>query len=274
MKRILLSLVAMLSLGMATSCKEIVFTNLRAGSSAQLETQDANQTYELTNVGSFDAIEAHQAIDVRYNPTGPKSVKITTNVKDRSLIDIHVVGETLQVGYADGINSINGSVVTIVEVSGYAVYDFEASSSASITTTQPLVSTLDYELSANSAGSIQMTAIEGKSLDFDASSSGTIRLGKAKVEQLSVDASSAGEIEVKEIAASNVSVEASSSGTVQLSGTTSHAKYEVSSGASIQAGGLKSETAKAEASSGGSITCKAASLRESTSSGGSVSNKK
>jgi len=106
---------------------------------------------------------------------------------------------------------------------------------------------------------------------LSASSAGNIySQGVIKTSSLEVGASSAGNIEI-EIEAGNVEISASSAGEIEVKGTAKSVMADASSAGEVDAYDLETESATAEASSGGSVKVNVKdALTANASSGGSV----
>ena len=260
MKRFILSLLALSLTTSLWSCKEIVIAGI---SEARLEVMPHSRVRTLNVTSEVTKIDARQDIEVRYIPTGQKSITVTSNLKDPSLLNIHVSGNTLIAAYKKGARYIGGSVHTVVEISGYTINDMKTSSSGEIKVIQPLTLQCPLNISTSSSGSISLIGGSATSVNIAAS---------FNTPSLTIAASSGADVDCEYLTAGNVNISASSGADVDCKGTARTANFTASSGADISAKELFTERAVATASSGADINCKARSLQKNTSSGGSVTN--
>lgn len=271
MKRFILSLLALSLTTSLWSCKEIVIAGINSSSEAHLEVMPHSRVRTLNVTGEVTKIDARQDIEVRYIPTGQKSITVTSNLKDPSLLNIHVSGNTLIAAYK-GARYIDNSVHTVVEISGYTINDMKTSSSGEIKVLQPLTLQCPLNISTSSSGSISLIGGSATAVNIAASSSGDVDLNNFNTPSLTIAASSGADVDCEYLTAGNVNISASSGADVDCKGTARTANFTASSGADISAKELFTERAVATASSGADIDCKARSLQKDTSSGGSVTN--
>ena len=263
MKRFILSLLALSLTISLWSCKEIVIAGINSPGEAHLEVMPHSRVRTLNVTSEVTKIDARQDIEVRYIPTGQKSITVTSNLKDPSLLNIHVSGNTLIAAYK-GARYIDNSVHTVVEISGYTINDMKTSSSGEIKVLQPLTLQCPLNISTSSSGSISLIGGSATAVNIAASSSGDV--------DLTIAASSGADVDCEYLTVGNVNISASSGADVDCKGTARTANFTASSGADISAKELFTERAVATASSGADIDCKARSLQKDTSSGGSVTN--
>ena len=95
-----------------------------------------------------------------------------------------------------------------------------------------------------------------------------------KAAKIDIDASSASSVNVSGIVATVVNGDTSSAAQLTLKGKCERADFEASSSSTIHASALTAKSGSAESSSAASISCNVTDLRSSTSSAGSVNNKK
>lgn len=272
MKRFILSLLALSLTTSLWSCKEIVIAGINSSSEARLEVMPHSRVRTLNVTSEVTKIDARQDIEVRYIPTGQKSITVTSNLKDPSLLNIHVSGNTLIAAYKKGARYIGGSVHTVVEISGYTINEMKSSSSGEIKVLQPLTLQCPLNISTSSSGSISLIGGTATAVNIAASSSGDVDLNNFNTPSLTIAASSGADVDCEYLTADNVNISASSGADVDCKGTARTANFTASSGADISADKLFTERAVATASSGADIDCKARSLQRNTSSGGSVTN--
>lgn len=213
-------------------------TNLSMGEPVAQATQTNGQyTYTVNHLPYFHAVEVSSGIELRYQPNGQPSVKVSLDKKNDRLVQVYVDEGELKVRLK---RSFSRSPRVVVTITGHALNEFEATSGASIQVLSPL-------------------SVNGK-LSFEASSGSSIRANNLKAHEIDVDASSGGQVVISGIQATMVEADASSGGNLSLNGRADHAKFEASSGGAVKAENLKVQKAEAEASSGGSVLCNAASL--------------
>lgn len=270
MKRFILSLLALAMASCLWSCKEIVIAGLNSGNSPEVIAHSTVRT--ITATGEVTKIEARQGIEVRYIPGGQKSITVTTNLKDASLLNVHVSGSTLVAAYKEGVQNIRENVHTLVEISGYTIDEMKASSSGEIKVMHSLTLSRPLHLSASSSGSISLVGGQATAVNLSASSSGDIDLENFNTPSLIISASSGADVDCKQLTAGQVEISASSGADVECKGTAKKATFTASSGADISAEDLLTESVVASASSGADIDCRTRSLQKSVSSGGSVTN--
>ena len=271
MKRFILSLLALSLTISLWSCKEIVIAGINSPGEAHLEVMPHSRVRTLNVTSEVTKIDARQDIEVRYIPTGQKSITVTSNLKDPSILNIHVSGNTLIAAYK-GARYIDNSVHTVVEISGYTINDMKTSSSGEIKVLQPLTLQCPLNISTSSSGSISLIGGSATAVNIAASSSGDVDLNNFNTPSLTIAASSGADVDCEYLTAGNVNISASSGADVDCKGTARTANFTASSGADISAKELFTERAVATASSGADIDCKARSLQKNTSSGGSVTN--
>ena len=213
-------------------------TNLAMGEPGAQATQANGQyTYTVNNLPNFDAVEVSCGIELRYQPNGQPSVKVSLDKKNGRLVEIYVDKGELKVRLK---RSYSKSPRVVVTITGHAIYQFEATSGGSIQFLAPL-------------------SVNGK-LKLEASSGSSIRANGLKAHEIDVDASSGGQVVISGIQATMVEAEASSGGNLSLNGRADQAKFDASSGGTLKAEQLKVQHAEADASSGGTIVCNAATL--------------
>lgn len=213
-------------------------TDLAMGEPGAQATQANGQyTYTVNNLPYFDGVEVSSGIELRYQPNGQPSVKVSLDKKNDRLVQVYVDEGELKVHLK---RSFSKSPRVVVTITGHALNEFESTSGASIQFLAPL-------------------SVNGK-LSFEASSGSSIRANGLKAHEIDVDASSGGQVVISGIQATMVEAEASSGGNLSLNGRADQAKFDASSGGTLKAEQLKVQHAEAEASSGGTIICNAATL--------------
>lgn len=269
MKRIILSLMIAFTLVGVGSC---MYTPKVPKFTERLEIVNEMQPIEVKKeVETLTTISVYQGIEVRVNPTGEKKITITSNLKDPTLLEIKLENNSLYAGYKYAGKRVDG-VKTIIEVSGYAVQGYYASSAAKIVVTSPLKLNEEMKVNVSSAAKVQIETCEAPSLTIEASSASEVSIAAAKATELDIEASAASDVEVNGVVAEKVNTDASSASTVKLSGKSTKGEFDASSGASIHAKKLLLKNAEADVSSAGSIECNAEHLKTDSSLSGNVKN--
>ena len=271
MKRYFLPLATAIALATTTSCMKIKIVD-GSITDQRIEIVDQNTTKVVPIDGTFSEISAAQAIEVHYTHQGKPEVKVTTNVKDRNLIRIENKDGVLSIGYANEVGSTRSDVKTTVEVSGYDVHSFQATSASNIYILSLPKHLAEVRLKSSSSGTISSPEASSDRLIIDASSAGEVNLTGWKAQSVGIWASSSGEVRINGLATKLVKADANSAGNITLEGIATQGVMQASSSGDISATQLKVEALKASASSGATINCHARELEKSTSSGGEVYN--
>ncbi len=126
-------------------------------------------------------------------------------------------------------------------------------------------------LSASSSGSLDASAFEAVALQVTASSSGEAEVSVTGTGAVNIGASSSGDVKLASAGAATFTVDASSGGEVGLSGMCAQMTASASSGADVDAGGLSCKSVRLTASSGADIDAFASdSATANASSGGDI----
>lgn len=254
----------MLSSSMVTSC------------SAKTIKGSDNIIKREVSISDFDEVSVSTGIRVVYT-TGAKA-KATIQAPDNIMEYVRVSndGNELNIGLKrhNGSINFNGNFAVTVYISSRALHEVETSSGSSFTANGLSVNG-DLDLSSSSGSSIRLENVSvTNDLDLDSSSGSTITIEGAKAAKIDIDASSASSVNVSGIVATVVNGDTSSAAQLTLKGKCERADFEASSSSTIHASALTAKSGSAESSSAASISCNVTDLRSSTSSAGSVNNKK
>lgn len=208
-------------------------------------------------VRSVDEIETSNALAVEYKQSPTTSVTLHAPKDVADYITIYEDDGTLECKISNNSNLTKNvaSRVKIVVTSPF-VKSFEATTASTITVDGTL-------------------ALKNKELEVECSTAATVLIKELVCEKLSMEASTAGTITVNNVSASEkVSADASTGASITIRGNADKLSAEASTGASINASQLEATRGKADASTGGDITCNVKNLviTKSTT-GGSVKNK-
>lgn len=263
----------------ATSCasasNDIIINGRSITDSAGSDSRFTYVTREYSNLGYFDEIEISRGIAVNYSVGTERKVVVTVSDNAVDDLSVEVHGGTLCMTLdRDNVNLDEISVKA--EVTGSSLESVETSSAGSFRTCDRLGKAGEtLSLNSSSAGIIRIeSTVTCGTLDCSASSASGIYVTSTKAAKVNVDISSASRVEIDGIDADVVDTEASSASKAVLAGTARKAILEASSTAGIDAGKLKAEEGRAEASSFGSITsCIKNPSKLEHDSGGKVRNK-
>lgn len=268
MKRVFSILLAVVALFGVVSC---IYVSPPKVEKSDVETITKCRLISSEQMANFDAIKAKQRISVIYSQGGKPEVRVYTDVKDSTLLNIRVEDNELILEYKPSVKRIDESVHTIVEVSGYNVNDFDVTSGAEIELKEAYVTTGEVELEGSSSGRITFLNLKADKVNAKVSSGAEVRF-EGVVRELEAEASSGAAINVPNITAEEISADASSGAGIHLKGTATRVSYEASSGASLKAGDLAAEKGEVKASSGASVKANVKYLTQKTSSGASLQN--
>jgi len=223
------------------------------------------QSEETRSLSSFSKISAHEGIDVFITKGSKEEARVVAQGIDMEDVLTDVSGGRLKI-HLDGNNHRNVDVdvyVTYVSLNAIA-----ASSAASLTAEDQIVTDGDFDVDVSSAADIE-ASIKADELNVSVSSAGDAEL-TVEVDEIEAEVSSAGDIEISG-AARVQDIEASSSGEYDAYDVESEeVDVSASSGGTIKVN--VSQKVDARASSGGSVRYKGSPryVDVSSSSGGSI----
>jgi len=218
-------------------------------SSCDSVTGSGNIVTEKRSVGNFSGISVGNAFEVEVKIGPVTEVRVEADDNIIKYVETKVSGNTLKIRI-DDLESVSNSHLKVY-ITTPNLDDINASSSADIKVVDIIKGNNKVKFNASSAASIE-AEVDAPEVEADASSSGSVTLtGKTRTYQ--AQASSAGDLRTAGLLSENTEV-------------------SVSSGASAHV--YASVSLDAEASSGGDIVYQgAASVKQNTSSGGSVNKK-
>ncbi len=246
-----------------------------AGNNVSLNGNDGEATVKKSvKITDFSEIEASQAIKVIYvqgKNTGVADISTTPSAE--KYLKVEVKDKTLKVYYYNDNNKdvkIQGP--SIIKVSSPTLSEVDLSSAANVTVEGDLKLKGNFELDLSSASSFNVGNITCQKLDADLSSAASAKISNLNG-NLDAELSSASSIEIKKMKG-NVELETSSSASISINAVVaSSISAEASSAGSVNISGISGGKINASASSGGKINLsgKADSIKQDSSSGGSVS---
>lgn len=246
-----------------------------AGNNVSLNGNDGEATVKKSvKITDFNEIEASQAIKVIYvqgKNTGIADISTTPSAE--KYLKVEVKDKTLKAYYFnDGKKDVKIQGPSIIKVSSPTLNEVDLSSAANVTVEGDLKLKGNFELDLSSASSFNAGNITCQNFDADLSSAASAKISNL-IGNLDADLSSASSIEFKRVKG-NVDLETSSSASINIDSlVASSISAEASSAGSVNISGISGGNIDASASSGGKINLsgKANSIKQDSSSGGSVS---
>ncbi len=237
------------------SCSNNAINSFSNGRTIQ-SSPDSPVISKSIKIRSLDEIETSNSLAVEYRQSPTTSVTLHAPEDVAGHITISEDDGTLECKVANNrtLSKNAASRVKIVVTSPY-VKSFEATTASTISVDGTLV-------------------LKNKELEVECSTAATILIKELVCEKLSLEASTASTITVNNVSASEkVSADASTGASITIKGNAHKFSAEASTGASIKASQLEAIRGKADASTGGDITCNVKDLviAKSTT-GGSVKN--
>jgi len=216
------------------------------------QTSDNNPSYlngEARNVGEFSGINVSTGVNVVYKQESPTNIKVIADADKLQYVITKVENGILKV-YIDnkGVKNLRFKNLS-VNVSSPRMSEIKTSSGANFST---------------------VNAVNENNLTIDASSGSTIK-GKFNVSNTAnVEATSGSNIKA-DVNSKNFELKASSGSDTSFEGQVTAAIFDISSGALCKAENLRSDSAVAESTSGGSLSVNVTTkLKVKASSGGTV----
>lgn len=219
-------------------------------------------TKTLTLKKSFSELEISAGVNIVYKPitSGTATVAITGDAKRIELIDVEIIGKTLNIspkpntfGVRNG-DRLKGVTITLTAP---IINEIEASSGSSIRCNTAISAPnrkIDFE--ANSGASISFSSLNCKSIDIDASSGASISVKALHATKADIEVSSGASITVSNAVATEAECEASSGGSLRIAGNADKGSFSASSGGSIKASSFTVRNSHVNKQISGSISLK------------------
>lgn len=218
---------------------------------------DSNSPIETRNitVSNISEIECARGVTVVYTQGASSSVSVSAPKDIADYIWVEAKGSSLYCTVDKEYQITKGLNRVVVNVVSPKIKSFDASTSATIKIG-------DLDLGDNE-------------LKIDATTAATVVIASVKCGGIDCDVSTAGRASLSGINCSGtVDVAASTGARAQCEGVTDKVDFRASTGATIKALNLVAEKGEASASTGADISCRVQYLNQSSSTGGSVSNKR
>lgn len=233
MKTLQCMLVAVICLLLSTACSsQGNYASFFGG-----ETIKASKNYVTKEifVEDFTGLNLKGSPNVIFTQrSGKPKVSIHTSDNIIDLLDVHVDGNTLHIGFRKNI-SVNYHKLTI-QVSSPALNRISVAGSGTVKVAGQLT-TKQLALSVSGSGDILGTDI-------------TCTQCKATV-------TGSGDIHLENLTATTTQAEVTGSGDISLKGKTTEATYKITGSGDLAASGLKAETVSASVTGSGDIECHA-----------------
>ena len=236
------------------------------------KTVKASKNFVTKNikVDNFEKISMAGGQDVIYKQKqGAPSLEIYTSDNIVDLLDIHVKGNTLIIGFKKGVNVSYDKLeirVTSPNLTGVAV-----AGSGDFTFANGLKSQDDLSLSVAGSGDIKGGNISCSNMKVSIAGSGDINTSAITCNSLKTSVAGSGDMNIKEITASNVEASIAGSGKIVLSGKSQEASYSISGSGDLVADGLEAKSVNTSIAGSGDIKCFATDfLKVRTSGSGNV----
>lgn len=262
----------------------IVCAALAIGLCSGTNKKNATEQMERTETvkGVVNEIDASVAVNVIYTVNSSNEFVCCISGEKQMVerTEVKLKGKTLYITMknktSDNSVVVNNSEPVTVKITGPAVYEFEASSAASIVVESDLSTSGEIEVEASSAGNVEFSGnVSASKVEIEASSAAKVGIsGELKCNKLEIEASSAARVKCPQVASANcrVDIEASSSADVTVEGKCSSGEFDVSSCAKIDARKLVAGSLTISASSMSEIKCNTAEMTIEKSTGAKVKN--
>ena len=246
-----------------------------AGNGVNLNGNEAQATVKKTvKINDFNEIQASQGIKVIFTQGANNGIaEISTTPSAEKYLKVEVKGNNLCAYYSYNGDKKNVDIKgpSIIKVSSPNLKEVDLTSAANVTIEGNLKVNGEFELDLSSASSFVAGNVTCRNFEADLSSSANATI--AAIEgNLEADLSSASSMNIEKFKG-NLDVETSSASSIDINSLMSSSiSAEASSGSSINLSGISGGNINASASSGAKITLsgKAKTLKQDTSSGGSV----
>lgn len=197
----------------------------------------------------FTKIQLTGSADVTYTQqAGKQKVEVYTSDNIVDLVDIHVDGGTLCIGFKKNVNV------------SYDKLEIRLCSEE-----------LDAIALTGSGDVLLKNGVETDELKLSITGSGDIDGSNIRCDNLDIQVSGSGDVKLQEIVAAKTAVSIAGSGDITLKGRTDKAKYSIAGSGDIIAVGLVARQVSAAIAGSGDITCHATEqLKARTSGSGSI----
>lgn len=251
MKKLILPIICLSVCITASAISIISFATSRSERKEQLGKQTVNIQTRVIPIGTFDEIDT-ESVHIKLTiGTSPETPTLTGNASAVNKVSITNDNGKLKVRYNCGKSTRNSDSFPVLSLSARSIKEIEAALAAKVTVSGNLVSDGKISLSTETAAEIMVENIKAGTLE--------------------IDAETASKATVRQATATEVKCNAETAACITIAGTCQYMSLSAETAGKIKALGMKAGSTKADAETGGSITCPQENISIHKETGGRVS---